>query len=117
MKKTLKTAIFAFAVVAAGLSGYKAYDAYSVKESTLMSENIEALSTGNGGDGAGQYDIWWNKLASLECEKTIINGSVGIFVEGVYVKPHASYTVKGSKKDCVFWPFTTCNPNDITLCQ
>lgn len=48
MKKTLKTAIFAFAVVAAGLSGYKAYDAYQLSNMSetelLLAENLSALS-------------------------------------------------------------------------
>ncbi len=48
MKKTLKTAMFAFAVVAAGLSGYKAYNAYQVSNMSetelLLAENLSALS-------------------------------------------------------------------------
>ena len=52
MKKSIKTAMFAFAVVAAGFGGLKAYNAYSDNESTLMIANIEALSQDNGGDGA-----------------------------------------------------------------
>lgn len=55
MKKTIKTAMFAFAVVAAGFGGYKSYNAYTVNESTLMAENIEALSdeAGDGGTNLG----------------------------------------------------------------
>lgn len=52
MKKSIKTAMFAVAVVAAGFGGLKAYNAYSDNESTLMIANIEALSQNNGGDGA-----------------------------------------------------------------
>lgn len=48
MKKTLKTAMFAFAVVAAGFGGIKTYQSYTVNESTLMSANVEALSQDNG---------------------------------------------------------------------
>lgn len=57
MKKTLKTAMFAFAVVAAGFGGIKTYQSYTVNESTLMSANVEALSQDNSGDGAnsGNY--------------------------------------------------------------
>lgn len=50
MKTIFKTAMFAVAVMAAGYGGVKAYNAYSVKESKLVSENIEALSqSGEGG--------------------------------------------------------------------
>ena len=61
MKKVIKTAMFAFAVVAAGFGGIKAYDAYSVKESTLMSENIEALSD-DGGDAAAMTKYAWSQI-------------------------------------------------------
>ena len=48
MKKTIKTAMFAVAVVAAGFGGLKAYNAYQLSKMSdsefLLSENIEALS-------------------------------------------------------------------------
>jgi len=50
MKKIFKTAMFAVAVMAAGYGGYKTYSTYTVKDGTLVSENIEALSqSGEGG--------------------------------------------------------------------
>lgn len=49
MKKIIKTAMFAFAVVAAGFGGIKTYQSYTANESTLMSANVEALSQ-DGGD-------------------------------------------------------------------
>ncbi len=61
--KSIKTAIFAFAVVAACFSGYKAYDSYTVNESTLMSANIEALSQDNG-------DV--NAKAASKCLNSLI---------------------------------------------
>jgi len=50
MKKIFKTAMFAVAVMAAGYGGYKTYSTYTVKDGTLVSENIEALSQ-SGEDG------------------------------------------------------------------
>ena len=50
MKKLFKTAMLAVAVVAAGYGGYKTYSTYTVKDGTLVSENIDALSQ-SGGDG------------------------------------------------------------------
>lgn len=47
MKKSIKTAIFATAVMAAGMGAYKAYDAYKrpiFSEDFLLSENVSALS-------------------------------------------------------------------------
>lgn len=48
MKKSIKTAMFAFAVVAAGFSGMKAYHAYQVNNMSnsnlLFVENVSALS-------------------------------------------------------------------------
>lgn len=57
MKKTIKTSMFAFSVVAAGFGGYKSYNAYSDNESSLMIADIAALSQDNGEDGAnsGNY--------------------------------------------------------------
>ncbi|MBR4591267.1 MAG: hypothetical protein IKO36_11535 [Bacteroidaceae bacterium] len=57
MKKSIKTAMFAFSVVAAGFGGPKAYNAYSNNESSLMIANIAALSQDNGEDGvnSGNY--------------------------------------------------------------
>ena len=42
--------MLAVAVMAAGYGGYKTYSTYTVKDGTLVSENIEALSQ-SGGDG------------------------------------------------------------------
>ena len=48
MKKTIKTAMFAFAVVAAGFGSVKAYNAYKLSNMSdsdlILSENTEALS-------------------------------------------------------------------------
>lgn len=47
MKKSIKTAIFATAVMTAGMGAYKAYDAYKrpiFSEDFLLSENVSALS-------------------------------------------------------------------------
>lgn len=64
MKKTLKAAMFAVAVVAAGFCGYKSYNAYTVNESILMAENLEAMSSGendpycySGGKGSSSCSI------------------------------------------------------------
>lgn len=55
MKKIIKTAMFAVAVVAAGYGSVKAYDAYMTNGNVLMNDNIEALSST--GEGGGTYYI------------------------------------------------------------
>lgn len=52
MKKSIKTAMFAFAVVAAGFGSYKTYSAYNSNHqlsSALLEENLTAMSKGEGG--------------------------------------------------------------------
>lgn len=72
MKKSIKTAIFAFAVVAAGFGGLKAYNVYSDNESTLMIANIEALSQDNGGDGANSGNYRYPDKSG-KCRKCTLN--------------------------------------------
>ena len=50
MNKKIKAAMFAVMVVAAGYASVKTYQSYRTNDSALITENIEALSTGNGGD-------------------------------------------------------------------
>lgn len=57
MKKNLvKTMVAAVCVVAAGMGGFKAYNAANQSEADmLLAENVEALSSGDGDDGGRQY--------------------------------------------------------------
>ncbi len=59
-KNVIKTAIAAVCVVAAGVSGMKAYNAANQSEADmLLSENVEALSQGDGlGSGICSTFCW-----------------------------------------------------------
>ena len=63
MKQSIKTAMFAFAVVAAGFGSYKTYSAYNSNHqlsSALLEENLTAMSKGEGGGSS-------NMLPAHEC--------------------------------------------------
>ena len=63
MKKSIKTAIFAVAVMAAGYGSYKTYSAYNCNNmlsSALLEENLTAMSKGEGGGSS-------NMLPAHEC--------------------------------------------------
>ena len=54
-KNVIKMAVAAVCVVAAGISGMKAYNAANQSEADmLLSENVEALSSGDKDNGSGQ---------------------------------------------------------------
>lgn len=81
------------------------------EDDLLLAENVLAITEN------GRYDIPWKALGEESCTIKKVNGDVAITVNGVVIKPHASYEVEGTKKDCSFWPFAVCNPDAITLCH
>ena len=61
----VKTAIAAVCVVAAGLGGMKAYDAANQSDTGfLLAENVEALSSGEGGESKSCYNTVVQKPGS-----------------------------------------------------
>lgn len=59
MKKSVKIAMYAFAVVAAGFGSIKAYNTSSINKSSLMSEDIDALSG---------CEVSYNKSIVFRCD-------------------------------------------------
>ena len=115
MKKKLYVSLsVSFALTTAGFGAYKAYvpsDAAMSEQDLMVVENVLAITEN------GRYDIPWKALGEESCTIKKVNGDVAIVVNGVVIKPHASYEVEGTKKDCSFWPFAVCNPDAITLCH
>ncbi len=116
MRKKKSKAFCAFIATAAACTcAYKAsissYTQNTPEEDLLIAENALALSEDS------KYDIPWKALGEESCTIKKINGDVSITIDGVTIAPHASYEVDGTKKDCSFWPFATCNPDAITLCH
>ena len=61
----VKTAIAAVCVVAAGFGGVKAYDAANQSDTGfLLAENVEALSSGEGGESKSCYNTVVHKPGS-----------------------------------------------------
>lgn len=86
MKKIIKTAIFAVAVVAAGIGGYKAYIYSENNKSTLVSADIDA-----------QAGIWNDIVESLmskvhKCEEEPCEMTINLGV--------VSWTLHGKEEKC-----------------
>lgn len=119
MKKTkLLVGIFAFVGLAAlnftqseNCLVNKAFASSSDSSSSSTSTSSSSTSSSSSNYAYAQ------KLSSLDCTITKINGSVTIVVSGIVVKPGASYEVKGTKLDCTFYALARCNQSDITHCQ
>ncbi len=80
-KNVIKIAFAAICVVAAGVSGMKAYNAANQsKADMLLTENVEALSAG---DGAGWFDCPWR---GGRCNYYNIYGPAGI--DGITQSPN-----------------------------
>ena len=79
MKKTIKTVMFAFAVVAAGFGSIKAYNASSINKSFLISEDIDALSG---------CEVYYNKSLVFRCdgEEGYCSGSYTKFGQTVSIQ-------------------------------
>ncbi len=77
-KNVIKMAVAAICVVAAGMGGMKAYNATNQSEADmLLSENVEALSSGDGGEipcryqpngtCEGRYATYFNQVRAFYC--------------------------------------------------
>ncbi len=120
-KKVIKTAIAAVCVVAAGVSGMKAYNfANQSQAEMLLAENIDALSAGDGFDGFGDFST----VFPLEVE-VLINGGpcicytdVPMYKDGkryTYHKPYTYDTFRKTEKKSFYdidsyWAFMGTHP-------
>ena len=118
MKKTLKTAIFAFAVVAAGFGGIKTYQSMFTSHENLLMQNVEALS--GSGEPGQTINITMIELVSIKdksgpcCRYGIDNTPpIPIYDKDGHItgyKYHYSWQKKGGWKTC-----TTRVKNDFEL--
>lgn len=108
MKKTLKTAIFAFAVVAAGFGGIKTYQSMFTSHENLLMQNVEALS--GSGEPGQTINITMIELVSIPdktgpcCRYGIDNTPpIPIYDKDGHItgyKYHYSWQQKGKWKTC-----------------
>lgn len=112
MKKNIFKAAFAVAaisVIGMGTSkAYKSYTANLADGSSLLSENVLALSEGS--------SDWFAALRPVDCTITKTNGGGGFYYKGVWIAAGATYTVYGTRKECCFNLFNTCDVSQQTGC-
>ncbi len=93
-KKFLKSTIVVVAVAASSLGAWRAYDAYGVTDSTLLTENIEALTAGS--DPGGLYEEKSNKAFEYfyQTEYKITGWKANLSISGDIIKLLGKYIGK-----------------------
>lgn len=108
-QKKNKIALAMVAIIAIG--AYSTFGCYYEGKGVdnILNENVLALSEGS--------NDWFASLDNVSCPITRVNGAA-VIVVGEYVIPaYATYTVYGTRKECCFSLFGTCDVSQQTTCQ
>ena len=132
MKKIFKTAMFAVAVMAAGLGAYKSYNAYQTAntspEELLLIENVLALSSEHGGSSCYTQSECQNKNGVWNHYSQCVDGGAGSFTcdvsgsltiggvtfTGSYKKGH-SYNMTWSRFSCTSASGNCCSEQGVFI--
>lgn len=109
-KQYLVLPLVAFFVVAS-MFGKKAYEKHFSDRNALLIKNIVALTQDEGPD----LD-WFSALRPEECVLKKNNAGAAFYYNGVLIPAGGTYEVMGTRMECKFNLFNTCDVSKQTVC-